>query len=85
MGGYFNESRVYHTFANFVNSELVGLILDIFNGWQVEVTRNAAILFIQKLHSLSCYVNHAYCQKYTIFKMVITSVEKLIVCVKFML
>lgn len=47
------------TFANFVNSELVGLILDILNGREVEVTRDAAILFIQELHRLSCNVNHA--------------------------
>lgn len=59
-------SQFCSTFANFVNGELVGLILDILDSGQVQVTRNAAILFIQKLHSLSCYVNHTYCQKNSI-------------------
>ncbi len=47
------------TFANFVNSELVGLILNVLNGRKVEVTRNAAVLFIKELHSLSGNVDHA--------------------------
>ena len=57
--------QVNSTFANFVNSELVGLVLDILNGREVKVTRNAAILLIQELHRLSCNVDHACREKNT--------------------
>lgn len=46
------------TFANFVNGELVGLILDVLNGGKVEVTRDTTVLFIEELHCLSCNVHH---------------------------
>ena len=57
--------QVNSTFANFVNSELVGLVLDVLNGREVKVTRNAAILLIQELHRLSCNVDHACREKNT--------------------
>lgn len=60
---------IFGTFADFVNSELVGLVFNVLNGWEVEISRNATIFFIQELHSLSRNVNHAYFQKVSqIFK-----------------
>lgn len=53
------DKKVHGTFANFVSGELVGLVLDILDCRQVEVTGDSSILFIKELHCLSCNVNHA--------------------------
>jgi hypothetical protein len=50
---------VQGTFADFIDGELVGLILDVLDGGEVEVPGDTPILFIQELHCLPGYVNHA--------------------------
>lgn len=54
------DKKAHGTFANFVSGELVGLVLDILDCRQVEVTGDSSILFIKELHCLSCNVNHAW-------------------------
>lgn len=47
------------TFADFVDGEFVGLILDVLYSGQVEVTGNTPILLIKELHRLPGNVHHA--------------------------
>lgn len=53
------EKELNGTFADFVGGELIGLILDVLDGREVEVPGDSSILFIKELHCLSCNVNHA--------------------------
>lgn len=54
---------VHGTFANFVSGKFVGLVLDVLDGGEVEVTGDASILLIKELHCLSCNVHHACANK----------------------
>lgn len=54
---------VHGTFANFVGGKFVGLVLDVLDGGEVEVTGDASVLLIKELHRLSRNVHHACVNK----------------------
>ena len=48
------------TFSDFVDGKLVGLLLDVFDGGEVQVPRDTAVLLVQELHRLPGDVHHAW-------------------------